>query len=139
MKTRFQPLPDGEPPLTIPQFLARLRHEPGFAETMQAHYESMLVVPKTPLTATMRKKAAEALRTLRHHQGAWKAKQCLLQGQALMVDDGFLDDPAIHGRIAALTTEARDHLLDVLEPERTRLMASIAEVRKMLKALQPPG
>lgn len=135
MKTRFQPLPDGEPPLTIPQFLQRLRHEPGFAEKMQAHYESMLAEPQTPQTLLMRQQAADALRTLKHHQGLWKGMNCLLRANAMMDEDGFLDDPELRQQIATLTDEASDHLLDVLEPDRKPLMGAITKIRKSIHTL----
>ena len=139
MKIPFKPLPDDEPPLTIPQFLARLKHDPGFAEKMQAHYESMLALPLNADTGDMHKAASAALRTLRHHQGAWKAKQAFIQAQDLMEEDGFTRNPDVLRSILALNEEAIDHLLDVLEPERTHFMAKFtsiqADIRRMLAEL----
>ncbi len=45
LKIPFKPLPDDEPLLDVPQFLRRLREEPGFAEKMRAHYEAALALP----------------------------------------------------------------------------------------------
>jgi len=69
MKIRFKPLPDDEPLLTIPQFLARLKLDPGFAEKMEAHYKSMLAMPRNGDTAEMHKAAAAELSSI-----PWTAK-----------------------------------------------------------------
>ncbi len=139
MKISFKPLPDDEPPLNVPQFLARLKHDRGFAEKMQAHYEAALALPRNADTEDMQKAADAALRTLRHHQGAWKAKQALEQSVALMEKDDFGDNADMLRRSLALTEEAIDHVLDVMEPERTRLMARCTgmqtEIRRLLSEL----
>lgn len=132
MKIPFKPLPDGEPLLDTQQFLFRLKHDPGFAGKMQAHYESMLALPVNDDTADMHQKAAAALRVLKHHQGAWNAMQALLQSQALMDEASDLREPDTLRRLRILADEATDHLLDVLEPDRTRLMTRIAGVREMI-------
>lgn len=136
MKTRFQPLPDGEPPLDVKQFLHRLRNAPGFAEKMQAHYESMLATPRTPDTQEMHKAAALALRTLKHHQGAWKAMQALEEATHLANPaNGPITDESLR-RIRTLTDGASDDLLDTLEPERTRLMSQITLIRSIVTSLE---
>ena len=134
MKTRFQPLPDGELPLDVKQFLHRLRHEPGFAEIMQSHYETMLATPHSPDTADMHCAAAAALRTLKHHQGAWKAMQALQEAVRLANPSaGRITDESLR-RIRALTDGASDDLLDTQEPERTRLMTQITLIRSIVQA-----
>lgn len=136
MKTRFQPLPNGEPPLDVKQFLHRLRNVPGFAEKMQAHYESMLATPHTPDTQEMHKAAAAALRTLKHHQGAWKAMQALQEATLLANPaTGTITDATLD-RIRVLTDTASDELLDTLEPERTRLMTQITRIRGIVTSLE---
>lgn len=134
MKVPFQPLPDGEELMTIPQFLARLKHDPGFAEKMEAHYQAQLALPRNAETEEMHQAATKALRTLRHHQGAWKAVSVLRQGEALIEQPGFREDREAMQRALALTEEGIDHLLDVLEPERTRLLASLTECQSTLRA-----
>jgi hypothetical protein len=57
MRTAFKPLPDDEPRLDTKQFLFRLKNDPGFAEKMQAHCESMLALPVNEDTADMHKRA----------------------------------------------------------------------------------
>ncbi len=132
MKTRFQPLPDGESPLDVKQFLHRLQHDPAFADTMQAHYERILASPHNPDTAEMHQAAQAALRTLKHHQGAWKAKQALEQAIQLLDPATGTPGATTLRRLHALADEASDHLLDTQEPERTRLMGSITAIRSML-------
>ncbi len=79
MCAAFKPLPGGEPRLDTKQFLFRLKNDPGFAEKMQAHYESMLALPVNEDTADTHKRAKDDLITLKHHQGIWKGMQCLIQ------------------------------------------------------------
>lgn len=106
MKTHFQPLPDGEPPLDVKQFLFRLQNEPGFAEKMQAHYETMLATPHSPETAEMHRAATAALRTLKHHQGAWKAMKALQEAAQLANPAaGPITDEALR-RIRTLTSDS---------------------------------
>ena len=135
MPIPFKPLPDGEPLLDTKQFLFRLKHDPGFAETMQRHYEAALALPLNEDTAEMHKAAAGALRLLKHHQGAWKAMK-LLQKTLSLIDDESCEPSEIVTQAKTLTAEATDHLLDVLEPERTKLMNQIAGVREMIEDLQ---
>ena len=134
MKTHFQPLPDGEPPLDVKQFLFRLQNEPGFAEKMQAHYESMLATPNSPETAEMHRAATAALRTLKHHQGAWKAMKAVQEAAQLANPAaGPITDETLR-RIRTLTDGASDDLLDTLEPERSRLMTQITLIRSIVQA-----
>ena len=134
MQTIFQPLPDGEPPHDVKQFLHRLRNEPGFAEKMQSHYETMLATPHSPETADMHRAAAAALRTLKHHQGAWKAMNALQEATQLANPAaGRITDETLR-RIRVLTDGASDDLLDTLEPERTRLMTQITLIRGIVQA-----
>ncbi|MCX6839226.1 MAG: hypothetical protein NTX35_15660 [Verrucomicrobia bacterium] len=135
MKTRFQPLPDGEPPLDVKPFLHHLRHDPGFAETMQAHCKSRLATPHSPDTAVVHQAAQAALRTLKHHQGAWKAKQALEQAIQLLDPATGAHDATTLRRLHALADEASNHLLDTQEPERTRLMGSITAIRAAIHSL----
>ncbi len=136
MKTRFQPLPDGQPPLDVKQFLHKLQHQPGFAKTMQAHYESMLATPHTPATADMHTAAQAALRTLKHHQGVWKSFEALQVAiQLTNPAHGAITDESLR-RIRSLTDQASDDLLDTLEPERTRLMTQISVIRDIVKQLE---
>lgn len=139
METPLNPLPDGEPLLDTQQFLFRLKHDPGFADKMQAHYESMLAQPENDDTTEMRQKAAAALRVLKHHQGAWNAMQALLQSQTLMDEETDIREPDTLRRLRTLADEATDHLLDVIEPDRTRLMLRIAEVREMIRKMAENG
>lgn len=134
MKTRFQPLPDGEPPLNVKQFVHRLEHEPGFADTMLAHYESMLATPRTPDSEAMHQTAAEGLRTLKHHLGERKAMQAIHEATQLANPAaGPITDATLH-RIRVLTDQASDDLLDTLEPERTHLMTQITLIRSIVTA-----
>jgi len=136
MKVPFQPLPDGEEPHTVKEFLFRLKHDPGFAERMQQHYEAALALPAGPDTEDMQNKARAALKTLKHHQGAWHAMQALQKGQALIEAPRDLHDSELFARLAALASEAIDHLLDVQEPDRTRIMAGAIGLQDHIRKLQ---
>ena len=132
MPLPFPPLPDGEPMLTQQQFLDRLKQEPAFAEKMRAHYEAALALPLTEETAGIHQSAAAALQALKHHQGGWNAMQRLQEAIGLL-DETEMDPDDMLARMKALTSEATDHLLDVQEPERTRLMSRVAKIRSMLE------
>jgi hypothetical protein len=134
MKKPFQPLPDGEPMLSLPQFLARLKNDPGFAPLMQRHYEAALALPEGPDTADMQQAARRALAMLKHHQGAWHAKRLLEEAQGLF--DRAEGEPLDLGRMEALMSEAIDHLLDVQEPERSRFMAVATGMREKVRGLR---
>jgi hypothetical protein len=135
MKTPFQPLPDDEPPMDLQQFLARLKLEPGFAETMRKHYEAALALPLTPETEDLHQSASAALRTLRHHQGAVHCQKVLKTIIETVETPGFTPDPDELRGLLAKTEEAVDHLLDVMEPERTRFMTKLVEMRDRLRQL----
>ena len=139
MKIPFQPLPDGEEPHTVKEFLFRLQHDPGFAGTMQRHYEAALALPAGPDTADMQRQARAALKALKHHQGAWLGMQALKKGQALMEDPHEPCDPDLMARLEALAREAVDHLLDVQEPERTRIMASATGILAHIREIRARG
>jgi hypothetical protein len=120
MKTRFQPIPDGEPPLDVKPFLHRLRHDPGFAETMQAHYENMLATPHSPDTADMHQAALAALaalRTLKHHQGAWKGTQDASTPWPTRPAPPLLDTQEPHSTVYPAWETGSDSLLHVPAPE----------------------
>jgi len=87
----------------------------------------------------MHEAATKALRTLRHHQGAWKAVNVLRQAEALMEQPGFANDRDSLEAALALTEEGIDHLLDVLEPERTRLLLRLTVCQSTLHAWLDEG
>lgn len=119
--------------MNIPQFLARLKHDLGFAEKMEAHYQAQLALPLDADTRDMHEAATTALRTLRHHQGAWKAAKVLEQAEALIDKPDFTKDDDGIRRALALTEEGIDHILDVLEPERTRLLARLTKLQSTFR------
>lgn len=128
MPAKFTPLPADEPMLTLPEFLKRVDNEPAFAEKMRAHYESMIAVPASPETDAMRKAAQGALKTLKHRLGVVHAIAKLVEGEQLM------DEPeADFDRIYALVEGAVDDLLDVMEPDRTRLMKRVLELQESVR------
>lgn len=135
MPMKFKPLPDDEPQISLPQFLHRLKTEPAFVEKMRAHYEQALALPLTPDTEELHTKARAALKTLKHHQGAFHAMRNLEEGLEIL--DMSADDfsAAASSRLHALTEEASDHLLDVMEPERTKLMNAITSIRAGVQSL----
>lgn len=135
MKIPFQPLPDGEPKLDVPQFLFRLKHDPGFAPLMQRHYEAALALPAGPDTEDMQRSAKAALKTLKHHQGAWHAMQALKRCVDLKEQPGLSREELLT-QMAALASEAIDHLLDVDEPERSRLMARTTAIQDAIREMQ---
>ena len=135
MPTPFQPLPDDEPLLDKAQFLFRLKHDPGFAEKMQMHYEAALALPLNEETAELQKSAAAGLRMLKHHQGAWHAMKCLSQA-ATLGDEGNHEASEVLARFKTLVAEATDHLLDVCEPERTKLMGQVARLRERIAEIE---
>jgi hypothetical protein len=100
---------------------------------MEAHYQAQLALPQNAETEELHQAATKALRTLRHHQGVWKAVSNLRQVQALLAQPGFREDREAMQRAVALTEEGIDHLLDVLEPDRTRLLASFTGFQTTLR------
>lgn len=135
MSTPFQPLPDDEPLLDKAQFLFRLKHDPGFVQKMREHYEAALALPLNEDTAEMHKSAAAALRMLKHRQGALHAMKLLSQVAAL----GEGEEPAaseVLARVKTLMAEATDHLLDVLEPERTKFINEVAALRERIAEIE---
>ena len=131
MSAEFSPLPDDEPMITLPEFLRRLKNEPEFVAKMRAHYEAALALPDTPDTTAMREAAGKALQTLKHHQGAYHAKERLREAEALME----AMDAAHLPRISELVDEAVDHTLDIMEPERTKFMKAITSIQSELRRL----
>lgn len=132
MPLRLSPLPDDEPPIDLPTFLHRLKTEPAFAAKMRAHYEAALALPLTPETEALHASARKALATLKHHQGALHARRRLAE-VAAWLDSGR--DQAELPQISALMDEAVDEMLDVLEPERTKYLTRILEMRAALQEL----
>ena len=132
MPIRFSPLPDDEPPIDLPAFLQRLRTEPAFAAKMRAHYAAALVLPLTPETEEMQASARKALAALKHHQGALHARQKLAEVSAWLESDA---DPEELPRMRVLMDEAVDEMLDVAEPERTKFLTRILEMREALREL----
>lgn len=114
--------------LTLPEFLKRVDTEPAFAAKMRAHYESMIAVPASPATDEMRKAAQGALKTLKHRLGVVHAIAKLVEGEKLM-DESEADFVRIH----ALVDGAVDDLLDVMEPDRTRLMKRVLDLREWVQ------
>lgn len=129
MPRTFQPLPDDEPPLTLPEFLRRLKTEPAFVAKMRAHYEAALAVPLSEETTAMHEAARKALRALKHHDGAFQAREKLKELERLL-DEAREEN---RERMTALMDEVVDHLLDVGEPERTRLMLVVTLLRDDLR------
>jgi hypothetical protein len=136
MPPSFQPLPDDEPPLTLPDFLRRLANEPEFAEKMRRHYEGMLAVPLSPETEEMHKGARAALAALKHQQGALHARQKLKELDGWVQRNGTNPSSEAYAEFEKLVDEARDDLLDVSEPHRTSLMERIAGVQDTLRKLR---
>jgi hypothetical protein len=87
---------------------------------------------EVPETERLHASARKALATLKHLQGAVRARAKLaevlewLEGEA---------DPAELLRVRALMDEAVDEVLDVLEPERTRYLTRILEMRAALQGV----
>ncbi len=135
MKIPFKPLPDDERPMDVPQFLRRLREEPGFAEKMRAHYEAALALPHSPDTEEMHAAARKALATLKHHQGAWHCKRLLQECLDAMGAPDFGGEPEDYVQLLAKTEEARDCLLDVQEPERSRFVEKVTRLRDEMERM----
>lgn len=131
MSTPFQPPPDDEPLYTNEEFISRLEHDPEFGDMLQSQYEAALALPLNDDTAEMHKSAAAALKGLKHLRGARNAQKLLLQAASLR-DDGSQDATEMLAQLKNLLAEATDHLLDVSEPERTRLMGLMAGLRERL-------
>lgn len=137
MPIPFRPLPDDEPPLTLPEFLRRLEGEPEFVAKMRAHYEAALALPLSPDTEALHAAASKALRTLKHHQGLVGAKRKIVQAFGLLELEEIEGLPEeTYAECERLLDEARDDALDVLEPERTSLMTKIAGVQEALTELR---
>ena len=135
MSMSSEPLPDHGPLMDKKQFLERLKQDPGFVEKMQARYEAALALPENPETTQLRASAGLALRKLKHYQGTWLAGELLLQARGVIDENRHDLEPADLRRMLALTDEASDHLLDVMEPDRTRFMTMITELREMIRRL----
>lgn len=136
MRPPFASPSDDDLPIDLEHFLHRLEHEPEFVREMQTSCKAALALPLNEDTAEIRKSAATGLKLLKHHLGTSEAVKLLLQARDLgyqMQADGvprFVE-------LKRLIAEATDHLLDAKEPDRTRLMAKIAEIREMIEKVAP--
>ncbi|HEV7404179.1 MAG TPA: hypothetical protein VGO11_14660 [Chthoniobacteraceae bacterium] len=135
MPIPFRPLPEDEPPLTIPQFLRRLEHDPAFAAKMRKHYETQLVIPLSPESEEMHKRTEAAFRTFKHHQGVVHTKRKMAELDK-WVENPTLPESERYERCARVLEEARDYALDMLEPERTSTMKRIADTQSALQKLR---
>ena len=134
MKIPFQPFPDGVKPLTLEQFRYRLEHHDGFGPLMQRHYEEALSLPSGPDTEEMQSEARAALKTLKHYQGKLLSIRTLEKCKAELLQATPADwDEAFRRRLLAFVAESMDHILDVLEPERTELMTLALELRELMR------
>ncbi len=120
--------------LTLPQFLMRLNTEPAFAAKMRAHYESMIAVPASPETDEMRKAAQAALKSLKHRIGVLHALAKLEEADKILEKSAEIpEDDLPH--LNALVDGAVDDLLDVMEPERTRIMGMVLELQAVCRRI----
>lgn len=79
--------------------------------------------------------ARAGLDSLRHHLGAKRCKESLERIREMFEAADSPHEPAALRRMIAQADEAVDHLLDVREPERSRMMATLVTVRDDLRKM----
>jgi hypothetical protein len=135
MPIPFRPLPEDEPPHTIPEFLRRLEHEPEFAAKMRRHYETALAVPLSPESEEMHSRTEVAFKAFKHHQGVVYAKRKMEELETWL-DNSTMPEEERYDRCPGLLEEARDYALDMREPERASMMKRIAATQAPLQKLR---
>ncbi len=116
MKIAFQPFPDDVPPVALKKFIHWVNTQPGFAEKMQAHYQSMLAQPPTPENREMQGVARVALLKLQHYQAVDKVQRRLQYAKLLLEKgSGRVADPI--QRLESLVQEITEYLPAVQEPD----------------------
>ncbi len=124
---------DGFP--SLEEFLERLKTDPAFREKMNKVYEEVLAMPATPEIAPMQENARKALEAHRSHQATLKAMAVIREGQEMLVKAKKSLEPAAVREALARMEEARDILLDVREPERSRHMAAFTALCEEMRAV----
>ena len=127
--------PDDDDSWSDAEFLAWMRQDPDFHAKMRKSYEAALALPLTPETEELHKQARAGLDILRHHRGVMLCKESVKRIMEVVRAADFIPDPAELRRMIAQADEAMDHLLDVREPERSRMMATLVSVRDNLREI----
>lgn len=128
-------LPDDEPEMDKEVFMDRLRSDAAFVAKMRAHHEPILALPDNEETLPMKAMATDVLLLIRHQQGRASGEKLLVELQQVLAGLTSYDDPEDLRKMLLLLDEARDCILDAMEPQRTTLMKIAEELHVMLHRL----
>ena len=121
--------------MSAAEFNDRMENDPEFVRALMESDEAVLALPPSPENEAMQAMARQAREATRHSAALHRSQQCMLE-----VSDAFgrpeeLASVAGIRRLAALIEEAMDHMLDVQEPHRTRMMTQLLALREHVNGL----
>lgn len=104
------------------EFTERMKQDPAFREILRKGHGEAPTLPG-------------GLEAMRHLRGAMLCKESLQRIMDVVHSAHFTPGPAELRSLIAQADEAVDHLLDVREPERSRMMATLLHVREDLRKI----
>ena len=126
---------DDESFMSKEEFDDRMENDPEFVRALMESYEAVLALPPSPENETLQALARKALDATRHSAALHRSQQCILEVRDALGRPEELATVQSIRRLTALLEEAMDHMLDVNEPHRTRMMAQLLALREHVNGL----
>ncbi len=117
------------------EFTRLMKTDAEFREKLMGAFTAVLAMPPTPENRELQERARRGLAAHQSHDAVLRCVAVFDEGNKLLQEAGETLDPAAMRAAIGRIEEARDHLLDMREPERSRYMAQLTQLCERMRAV----